>query len=74
MTKLIDKVLEKLRELPVDEQEALCVRWLHDLDEEPCPQWLKEELDKRLADHEANPEDVYTWEQVKAEMLAKVKK
>lgn len=74
MTKLIDQVLEKLRELPVDEQEAHCVRWLTDLEEDPCPQWLKDELDRRLEEHEANPHDVYTWEQVKAEMLARTRK
>lgn len=30
------------------------------------------ELDRRLADHEANPEDVIPWEQVKAEALARI--
>jgi putative addiction module component (TIGR02574 family) len=29
------------------------------------------ELDRRLADHAANPDDVTPWEQVKAEALAR---
>lgn len=74
MTKLIDQVLDRLKELPVDEQEAHVVRWLHDLDEDPCPAWLKEELDRRIVAYEANPNDVYSWEQVKAEMLARTRK
>lgn len=29
------------------------------------------ELKRRLADHAANPDDVITWEQIKAEALAR---
>ena len=32
------------------------------------------ELERRLADHAANPEDVVPWEQVKAEALARFKR
>jgi putative addiction module component (TIGR02574 family) len=32
----------------------------------------REELDRRLADLDANPDDVVPWEQVKAEALARV--
>jgi putative addiction module component (TIGR02574 family) len=31
------------------------------------------ELERRLADHAANPDDVVPWEQVKAEALARFK-
>jgi putative addiction module component (TIGR02574 family) len=31
----------------------------------------RQELERRLTDHEANPEDVVPWEQVKAEALAR---
>jgi putative addiction module component (TIGR02574 family) len=31
----------------------------------------RRELKKRLAEHEANPDDVVPWEQVKAEALAR---
>jgi len=32
------------------------------------------ELQRRLADHAANPEDVVPWEQIKAEALARFKR
>ena len=42
---------------------------------EPHPPLLTElqrqELDRRLADHTANPDDVVPWEQVKSEALAR---
>ncbi len=31
----------------------------------------RRELERRLAEHEANPEDVVSWEEVKAEALAR---
>jgi putative addiction module component (TIGR02574 family) len=33
----------------------------------------KAELDRRLADHLANPDDVIPWNEVKAAVLAKIK-
>ena len=44
--------------------------------EQPLPELTeaqKRELDRRLAEHEANPDDVIPWEQVKAELEAKLK-
>jgi putative addiction module component (TIGR02574 family) len=35
---------------------------------------MRDELDRRLADHEAHPDDVVAWEQVKAEALARMKR
>jgi len=32
------------------------------------------ELDRRIADHEANPDDVVSWEEVKAEALNRIGK
>jgi putative addiction module component (TIGR02574 family) len=32
----------------------------------PVPEWIKEELDRRKAAHEANPSSARTWEEVKA--------
>jgi putative addiction module component (TIGR02574 family) len=40
----------------------------------PLSDELRAELDRRLADHEANPGDTIPWEQVKAEALARFKK
>jgi putative addiction module component (TIGR02574 family) len=34
----------------------------------------KQELRRRAAEHEANPEDAIPWEQVKAEALARFRK
>lgn len=31
------------------------------------------ELDRRLDEHLSNPDDVFSWDQVKAELLAKIK-
>ena len=35
---------------------------------------LRDELDRRLADHRANPNDVVPWEEVKRAALARMKK
>jgi putative addiction module component (TIGR02574 family) len=35
---------------------------------------LRRELDRRVAEHEANPDDVIPWEQVLAEALARLGK
>lgn len=32
-----------------------------------------EDLDQRLAEHEANPDDVIPWEQVRADLLVRAK-
>jgi putative addiction module component (TIGR02574 family) len=34
----------------------------------------RRELERRLAEHEANPDDVIPWEQVKAEALARLQR
>ncbi|MGQ0622558.1 MAG: addiction module protein [Panacagrimonas sp.] len=34
----------------------------------------KAELDRRLADHEANPDDVVPWSEVKASALARIRR
>ena len=34
----------------------------------------KAELDRRIADYEANPDDVIPWEQVRDEALARLRK
>lgn len=43
-------------------------------DRPPLSDSLRAELDRRLADHLANPNDVVPWEEVKAAALARVKK
>ena len=39
----------------------------------PLTETQKTELDRRLADHLANPNDVVPWSEVKAATLAKIK-
>ncbi len=34
----------------------------------------REELERRLADHEANPKDVVSWEEVQAEALSQLRR
>jgi putative addiction module component (TIGR02574 family) len=39
----------------------------------PISDALRAELDRRLADHQANPQDVVPWEQVRDAALARLK-
>ncbi|MBA4191560.1 MAG: addiction module component [Planctomycetaceae bacterium] len=60
--------------LTVDERIALAQAIWDSLPVQPQPPRLTEaqrqELERRLADHAANPADVVPWEQVKAAALA----
>jgi putative addiction module component (TIGR02574 family) len=38
----------------------------------PLTEAQRTELDRRLADHEANPDDVVAWSDVKAAALARI--
>ena len=40
----------------------------------PLTQAQRDELDRRIADHEANPDDVVSWEEVKAALTERLKK
>ena len=40
----------------------------------PLSDALRQELERRVADHEANPGDVIPWEQIEAEALARFKR
>jgi putative addiction module component (TIGR02574 family) len=61
--------------MSVDDRIALATAIWDSIAAEPRPPLLTEaqqlELDRRLADHAANPDDVVPWEQVKAEALAR---
>ena len=61
--------------LSVEDRIALATAIWESIAAEPHPPLLTEaqrqELDRRLADHAANPTDVVPWEQVKAEALAR---
>lgn len=40
----------------------------------PLTQPQRDELDRRIADHEANPNDVVSWEEVKTKLTERLKK
>ena len=70
----LSATLQAVRGWPVDEQFELVFQLWDQLVEDgwqPVPtDELAAELDRRLADHEAKPDDVRTWEQ----LIARVKK
>ena len=40
----------------------------------PLTQAQRDELDRRIAEHEANPDDVVSWEEVKSTLTKRLKK
>jgi putative addiction module component (TIGR02574 family) len=68
-------LLEQARRLSVEDQLALVEALWDGLAEQevvPLPTGAqKAELDRRIAEHEANPGDVVSWSEVKAEALAR---
>ena len=64
--------------MSVEDRIALATAIWDSIAAEPHPPLLTEtqrrELERRLADHAANPDDVVPWEQVKAEALARFKR
>jgi putative addiction module component (TIGR02574 family) len=40
----------------------------------PLTDVQRQELERRLADHEANPDDVIPWEEVRADALARARR
>lgn len=70
------QLLDQARKLSVDERvELVEAIWDSIADQQaglPITEAQKSELDRRLADHEANPDDVIPWTEVKAEALARL--
>ncbi len=70
------QLLDQVRKLSVDEQIALVeALWDSIVERNAVPaltQAQKVELDRRIADHEANPDDVVPWEEVKASALDRI--
>ncbi len=69
------ELLEKVMTLPPDERRALAEQLWEvvespDADPFPLTPEQAEELDLRLAEHEANPHDHMPWEEFKAQLLA----
>lgn len=68
-------LLAEAQMLPVNERLALVeaiwdsIAHHPDFEAAPLPEWQREELDRRLADAEAHPEDVCSWEEVRERLL-----
>jgi putative addiction module component (TIGR02574 family) len=64
--------------LSVEDRIALAQAIWESISAQPHPSLLTEaqrqELQRRIEDHEANPDDVVPWEQVKAEALARFRR
>jgi putative addiction module component (TIGR02574 family) len=69
-------LFDQVRELSVEEQlELVEVLWTCIVDRNAVPDPTnaqKAELDRRLADHAANPEDVVPWDEVKESALTRI--
>jgi len=69
-------LLDKARQLSVQDQlELVTVLWEEIAKHNAVPpptDAQKEELDRRLASHEANPDDVVPWAEVKASAVAQI--
>ena len=72
------QLLEQARKLSVNEQiELVEALWDNIVERNAVPpltQAQMAELDRRIADHEANPDDVVSWGKVKAEALKHIGK
>ncbi len=70
-------LLEQARQLSVEEQLELVEALWDDLAERNTVMLptaaQKLELDRRLLDHEANPDDSVSWDEVKASAFARIK-
>ena len=73
-----DDLLKQVGELSPEDQIALVESiWdrIASNNEAPLPtESQKAELDRLLAAHEANPDDVFTWEEVEAAALARMRR
>ncbi|MDI1277092.1 addiction module protein [Methylobacter sp.] len=71
------QLLQQARALDIDHQielvEAIWDGIVSSGAAPPLTDAQKTELDRRLADHLANPNDVVSWDEVKASALAKIR-
>lgn len=69
-------LLEQARQLSLEEQLELVEALWDSIAERhavpPLTDAQKAELERRIADHETNPDDVVPWEEVKASALARI--
>lgn len=67
------RLFDQVQELPLEEQlELVEALWDSIVERDAVPPLTEaqvDELDRRLADDEANPSEVVSWDQVKADAL-----
>jgi len=64
-----------IERLSVEERLVLVEElWDSIADATPLTDAQRAELDRRLADHEAHPDDVVSWEEVKSSIAARLKR
>lgn len=72
----VSATLAEIASLPVDDRihlvEAIWETIVAEPGQPPLSEAQTKELERRLAAHSAAPEDVVSWEQVKAQALARV--
>lgn len=72
----VNTLLEQARQLSLEEQLELVEALWDDIAKSngvpPPTEAQRAELDRRLADHEANPDDVVSWSEVKASAHARI--
>lgn len=70
------QILEQAKQLSIEEQLELVEALWDSIAEHdavpPITDDQRAELDRRIADHEANPDDVVPWDEVKASALARI--
>lgn len=54
--------------------EAIWESVIREVEAAPLPAWQAAELERRLADSEANPDAVRPWAEIEAEALARAKR
>jgi putative addiction module component (TIGR02574 family) len=72
MMPTLDSILHDAARLPVDDRVELASRLLQSVSLNDTE--LRTELDRRWAEHIANPDDVLTWETVRDAALARIRR
>jgi putative addiction module component (TIGR02574 family) len=71
-----DPIIENFRKLPAAEKVRLVQQLWDEIADEaaelPLTEAQRKLLDERIDDHEANPNDVEPWEQVRDEIVRKL--
>lgn len=72
------QLLDQARKLSVEERVELVEAIWDTIAEQgaqlPITAAQKAQLDRRLADHEANPDDVIPWTEIKTEAIARLRR